>query len=429
MQIVIIGNGISGITAALSIRRQKPDWRISVISDESDVFFSRPALMYLYLGHMRFDDVKPYEDWVWDVQRIERVRARVTQVDVTSKSLHTEGRGTISYDKLIIATGSVANRFGWPGQDLKRVHGMVSLSDLSSLEDISGELKHAVLVGGGLIGVELAEMLHARNVGVTILAREPSYWLNALPREESQLVNRVIRHEGIDLNLGCELDEILGDSTGRACGVTTKDGRRIDCQFVGLTAGVRPNLSALQGSEIAAGRGVLVDFSFRSTNTEDVYAIGDCAELVTPDGAPNRIEQLWYTGKMHGSVVADVICGTERTYDRGILYNSAKFIDLEWHTYGLVSSGAGPELVSGEQHLYWEDPLGQRSLRLIHADGTIVGINCMGIRYRHRVCEQWIADKRSVDDVIDHLPEANFDPEFYRRHENAAISSFKEQLR
>jgi NADPH-dependent 2,4-dienoyl-CoA reductase/sulfur reductase-like enzyme len=429
MQIVIIGNGIAGITAALGIREKKPEWKILVISGESDAFFSRPALMYLFLGQMSFDDVKPFGDWLWKRRRIDRKRAWVERVDPAAKELGTRDGETIPYDKLIVATGAVPNKFGWPGQDLDRVHGMVGLDDLRSLERIAPELEHAVIVGGGLIGVELAEMIHSRGAGVTILAREPAYWINALPEAEARMVTDVIRREGIELCLECELDEILGDSHGRACGVTTADGRRIDCQFVGLTAGVRPNLWALEGSDIATGRGVLVDFSFRSTNTEDVFAVGDCAELVTPADEQNRIEALWYTGRMHGQVVADVITGTERTYDRGILFNSAKFVDLEWQTYGQVSPGLGPPLVAGEQHLYWESPNRRRSVRLIHKDGAVIGVNAMGIRLRHRVCERWIAEQRTVDFVLDHLGRANFDPELYRRYEREAVGALWEQLR
>jgi len=429
VNIVVIGNGIAGITAAIGIRRQRPDWRIQVISGESDFFFSRPALMYLFMGQLRFDDVKPYEDWFWDRQRIERVRAWVTHVDTDNRALHTRGGERIPYDKLIVATGAVPNEFGWPGQDLERVRGMVSLQDLESLERAMPDLNHAVIVGGGLIGIELAEMLHSRGVGVTMLAREPAYWINAMPEGEARMIGDVIRAEGIELCLECELDEILDDGRGGVGAVTTKDGRRIDCQFVGLTAGVRPNLSALEGSEIATGRGVQVDLSFRSTSHEDFFAIGDCAEIVTPEGEPNRIEALWYTGKMHGEVTADVVCGAERTYDRGILFNSAKFVDVEWHTYGQVSPGIGPALVDGEQHLYWEHADRRHSLRLVHRDGALVGLNAMGIRYRHRVCERWIAEARTIDHVLEHLREACFDPELYRRYEREMRGALGEQLR
>jgi NAD(P)H-nitrite reductase large subunit len=326
-----------------------------------------------------------------------------------------------------VATGSQPNRFGWPGQDLERVQGLVSLQDLERLQEVTPELRRAVIVGGGLIGVELAEMLYSRGVAVTMLVREPSYWSNALPLPESQMINRLIRHEGIDLRLETELEEILGDRRGRAVGVRTTGGETLDCQLVGLTAGVRPNLSAVEESDIPTGRGVQVDWSFR-TGVPDVFAGGDCAELVTEGEGRNVVEALWYTARAHGEVLADVMTGTERTYDQGIYFNSAKFLDVEWQTYGRVTPHQQPPFVSGEQHLWWEHESGRVGLRLVHACGAFVGLNAMGLRYRHRVCEAWIAEGRSSDYVLDHLQEASFDPELYRRHEPAIRASMKEQL-
>ena len=119
----------------------------------------------------------------------------------------------VAFDKLLIATGSKSNKFGWPGQDLKGVQGLYSLMDLRLLyENVKGA-RSAVIVGGGLIGIEFAEMLHSRNIHVTFLVREQSYWTNVLPMEESRMINRVITEQGIDLKLTTELKEIVGDDS------------------------------------------------------------------------------------------------------------------------------------------------------------------------------------------------------------------------
>lgn len=430
MRVVIIGNGVAGFSAALALRRRDADAEIVMVSGESDYPFSRPALMYIFLGHLRAEDTRPYEDWVWDANRIERVRGWVTSVDTTARRVVLEEGDPLAYDKLVLALGSTHNKFGWPGQDLDGVQGFVTLQDLATLERRVRGLERAVIVGGGLIGLELAEMLHSRQVAVTMLVRESAYWNNVLPDEEAKLVGEVVRAEGIDLRLESELAEILGDEQGRAVGVVTGEGERIDCGLVGLTAGVRPNLSALAGSDIPTGRGVLVDFSFRS-GVEDVYAIGDCAELVTPEGERNVIEQLWYTGKMHGELVADVIAGHERTYDRGIWFNSAKFMDLEFHTYGRVAGGSGaPSSPSSEEEasVFWAHGRGRHALRIAHVQGRVVGFNSLGLRLRQQVCQRWIAERRSVAEVLSSLEEANFDPELYRKHEPEIRGVLKEQL-
>ena len=185
--LVIIGNGIAGITIARNVRKQH-DMKITVISSESKYFFARTALMYIYMGHMRFEDTKPYEDWFWEKNRIDLVYAHVDRIDTDNKLLIMNNGETINYDKLVIATGSHTNKFGWPGQDLPGVQGLITLQDLKLLEENTKDIKHAVIIGGGLIGIELAEMLHSRNIHVTFLIREYYYWDNILPKEDSQLI-------------------------------------------------------------------------------------------------------------------------------------------------------------------------------------------------------------------------------------------------
>lgn len=131
--IVIIGNGIAGVSAARHIRKLS-DKRIIIISAETDYFFSRTALMYVYMGHMKFEHIQPYENWFWEKNRIELVRGYVTHVQTKEKQLLIDGSRAIQYDKLIIATGSKPNKFGWPGQDLHGVQGLYSKQDLDLLE-------------------------------------------------------------------------------------------------------------------------------------------------------------------------------------------------------------------------------------------------------------------------------------------------------
>jgi len=415
---VIVGNGITGVTAARHLRKQSSDVRITMISGESDHHWSRPALMYIYMGHMRYRDTKPYEDHFWRRNRIDLVNGWVTLIDTANKAVIVDGQRAIPYDVLLLATGSKPNKFGWPGQDLHGVSGMYSLQDLAAIEARSPHFDHGCIVGGGLIGIELAEMLHVRGKKVTFLVREQGYWNQVLPHEESAMVVRVIRAEHIDLRLKTELKEIEGDDSGTVCAVHTSDEDRIPVGFVGLTAGVRPNLMALQGSDIETGRGVLVDDQLR-TNVDGVFAAGDCAEIKTPEGHRNRITAVWYTGRMMGEVVARNMLGASDDYDPGIWFNSAKFFDLEYQVYGTVPGGTAHERGEDKPSVYWEHPNGLSSLRIVHDDGAVIGVNCMGIRFRHRVCERWIAETRSLDHVLANLRDAHFDPEFYSSHYKA----------
>jgi len=428
LKTLIIGNGVTGVTAALTIRELQPDWDITIVSEESEFFFSRTALMYIYMGHMRLEDTRPHEKDFWHRKRLDLLQAQVTGIDTAARQVRLDDSRTIGYDQLLIATGSQSNRFGWPGQDLDGVQGLYSLQDLARLEAESPRIRRGVIVGGGLIGIELAEMLHSRGVEVTILARESSYWNNILPQAESELINDVIRENGVDLRLGSELGEIIDDGTGRACAVVTGAGERIECQFVGLTAGVSPNLTALTGSSIPTGRGVLVDTGFR-TAVPGVFAAGDCAEIVAPEGGRNRFEQLWYTGKMHGRVVGTNMAGGDVEYDRGIWFNSAKFFDLEWHTYGQVPGALAEPDPGPERSLYWQHADRRHAFRLVMDQGVVIGFNAMGIRFRHRICERWIAEQRPAAYVLEHLQGAVFDPEFQRKYVAEIAVSLQEQKR
>lgn len=422
MRIAIIGNGISGVTAARFLRKLS-DHEITIISAETDYFFSRTALMYIYMGHMRFKDTQPYEPGFWEKNRIKLVKDFVEKVDTPNKQLLMAKGDNISYDKLIIACGSTPNKFGWPGQDLKGVGGLYSFQDLENMEAHSENLQRAVIVGGGLIGIEMAEMFHSRHIPVTFLVREKSYWDAVLPKEESEMINRHILENGIDLRLSTELKEIIDDGNGKACAVITNMGERIECGYVGLTAGVRPNISFLQDSGIAMQRGIVVD-QFLQTNIPDVYAIGDCSQQDKPLPGRRPVEAIWYTGRMMGEVVAHNICGQEVPYDPGIWFNSAKFIDIEYQVYGTVLAKP-PE---NHQSLYWEHADGRKGVRIIYDqnDDTILGFNLMGVRYRHEVCEAWIRAKTPVAEVLQNLGLANFDPEFYDEYEADIVQKYNQ---
>lgn len=236
------------------------------------------------------------------------------------------------------------------------------------------------------------------------------------------MINRAIREEGMGLLLETELASIEDNGKGRCCAVVTKDGRRLECQLVGLTAGVAPNVGFLEGSGLDVGRGVLVSSQLEASS-HSVWAAGDCAEIVTEGEERNLLQQVWYTGKMQGEVAGENIAGGSRSYDPGIWFNSAKFLDLEYHTYGLVN-----RRVPGERNLYWEHGSHRLSARIVHADGKVVGLQTIGLRWRHEVAERWIAEQRSVSDALDCLPELGFDPEFHRRFEDEISQSLRGQL-
>jgi NADPH-dependent 2,4-dienoyl-CoA reductase/sulfur reductase-like enzyme len=421
---VIIGNGISGVTAARHIRKLS-DNKITIISAESDFFFSRTALMYVYMGHMKQEHVKPYEDSFWPKNRIDLKRAFVESIDSDNNTLNLSGGESFGYDDLVIACGSKPNKFGWKGQELPGVQGLYSWQDLELMEENTKGIERAVIVGGGLIGVEMAEMLLSRGIAVTFLVREKRFWGSVLPKEEGELISRHIKSHHVDLRIESELEEIKAGANGRVEKIITKTGETIDCQFVGLTAGVSPNIDFIKDSKVDTNRGVLVD-EYLNTNVSNVYSIGDCAEFHKHPTGRRNLEQVWYTGKMMGETVAQTICGNKTAYKPGVWFNSAKFFDIEYQTYGWV--WAQPK--ENEAQLYWEHSNGKKCIKMIYDknDNSFLAVNVFGIRFRHQVVDQWIREKANIKYVLDHLDDANFDPEFFENNMKEVSVSFNNQL-
>jgi NAD(P)H-nitrite reductase large subunit len=427
--IVIIGNGISGVTAARHIRKNS-DKKITIISAESKYFFSRTALMYVYMGHMKFKHTQPYEDWFWEKNNIQLKQGFVNHIDTAKKQLAFTNGEILSFDKLIIATGSKPNKFGWPGQDLEGVMGMYHKQDLENLEKYAPDntaCNRAVIVGGGLIGIELAEMLRSRKIPVTFLVREDSFWNGVLPAQESAMINNHIKEHHIDLRLSTNLKEIKSDKNGRVKSIIIEEtGEELACNIVGLTAGVTPNINFLKESGIALGKGVKVN-RFLETNIKDIYAIGDCAEQHEAIGQRRNIEAVWYTGRMMGETLAQTICNNKIEYKPGHWFNSAKFLDIEYQTYGWVFSEKGK--LEHEVYFQWQHPKDQKCITISFDKHTqqFLGINTFGIRMRHEIFDKWLTENQTIAHVLEYLADANFDPEFYKLHEPEIVAKFNQE--
>ena len=427
--IVIIGNGISGVTAARHIRKNS-DKKVTIVSAETKYFFSRTALMYIYMGHMKFEHTQPYENWFWKKNKIELKQGFVGNINTDEKLIEFSNGENLTYDQLIIATGSKPNKFGWPGQDLDGVMGMYHKQDLENLEKYAPNkktCKRAVIVGGGLIGIELAEMLRSRKIPVTFLVREASFWNGVLPAQESALINKHIKEHHIDLRLSTNLKEIKSDANGKVKSIIIEEtGEEIFCDVVGLTAGVTPNIDFLKESGIETKRGVLVN-RFLETNIKDVFAIGDCAEQHEAIGQRRNIEAVWYTGRMMGETVAQTICNKKTEYKPGHWFNSAKFLDIEYQTYGWVFSERNKQ--ENEQYFQWQHPTKNICVTISFDKNThkFLGINTFGIRMRHEIFNKWLTEEQSIQYVLEYLADANFDPEFYKLYETDIVAKFNQE--
>ena len=164
---------------------------------------------------------------------------------------------------------------------------------------------------------------------------------------------------------------------------------------------------------------------YLQTSVIDIYAAGDCAEFRKPIGERRVLEQVWYTGRMMGEALAATLSGNFTKYEPGHWFNSAKFFDIEYQTYGWV--WAKPR--ENENDFYWEHPEGKISLRLRWdgESGRLLGVNNFGFRLRHHAFDKWFDQGKTVEYALTHLKDANFDPEFYKKHEQSIIDQFNQQ--
>jgi len=153
--------------------------------------------------------------------------------------------------------------------------------------------------------------------------------------------------------------------------------------------------------------------------------VGDCAEISNPKPGRRGVEAIWYTGRMMGETAAYNVCGKKVAYDPGIWFNSAKFLDIEYQVYGEVPARI-PEHMNT---IYWEHSDGKKSIRINYHNETlhVLGFNLMGVRYRHEVCEKWLAEKTPIEKVLQQLGLANFDPEFYKEYDHELVNIYNKQ--
>lgn len=436
MRVVIVGNGVAGIEAALELRAREPECEVTIVSEESDHFVSRTALMYVLSGQLSHRCIEPHERDVYERMGFRRVRARA--IGAGAHVLKIASSDDIPYDRLLIACGSRPRPAPWPGSELAGVGHFVTLQDLEWLErelhggpgrtgrppradahlDKSdpqspyrkrpdaraerGAPRRPVVIGGGLIGIEVVEVMLAMGLRPTFVIREDWFWPMALDAREAAWIADRLRAHGCDVRLGEEVVELAGDACVRA--VVTDKGK-IDCDLVVVAIGVVPATEWLGGSAIERdpGGGIVVDASLR-TSAKDVWAAGDCASVLWQDGS-RRPEQLWYTARDQGRAAGRALAGAPATYARGTWYNSAKLAGVEYTTVGQVAAG-------GERDFFFEERGAVRSTtRITTEEGRVLGFNLLGRRWDHCVLARFVEEHRSLDFVLAHLHEASFDTE------------------
>ncbi|ALC16969.1 NADPH-dependent 2,4-dienoyl-CoA reductase/sulfur reductase [Desulfuromonas soudanensis] len=352
-RVVVVGGVAAGMKVASRLRRLDPEVEITVIERGSQVSYGACALPYYIEG--LFEDLDEVRQTPAGVVRDETffrkvkgfdVRASTEALNVARKArilrvrdLQTGEEENLAYDVLVLATGNRPILPSIPGIDLAGVHALKSPEDAGYLMDLSRTARTAVIVGGGLIGLEMAEALAKRGIAVTLVEMKDQILASALDFGMAALVHRELRKNGVNLRLGEGVQAIEGEE-GRVSRVLTTGGSYA-ADMVVMAIGVRPEVTLARdaGLEIGPTGAIAVDAGLR-TSDPSIYAAGDCAESTDLLTGKKVYVPLGSTANKHGRVVADNICGRNETF-AGILGSLiVKVFDLNVARTGLSEEDA-----------------------------------------------------------------------------------------
>lgn len=374
----IIGDGAVGTTAAFYIRRHDPDGRIMIYSDEPTPAYYRAALTNYLMGELTAQQLFAVPPDFYQQFKVERVHARVVGLDTSARKVELSSGQDASYDKLLIGAGARPRMPEFPGSELGGVKVLRTMQDARYVMDgiQSGRLRHAVIVGGGILGLEWVAGLRTRRVGVSYLIRGSDFMPNLLDQAASDLVKSRMRHYGVDLRTNEELADVFAGPDGFLQALRLKNsGEVVEAQMLGFAIGIVPNTEFLEGSGVEVNRGIPVDDRMR-TNVDGVYAGGDIAAVEDPVSGAMRGLGLWEPARHHGRTAGINMAGGRASWRLDVQYNATRLYDLDLAAIGDTREKPGDEILVE----FPETGAGISYKKLVLREGRLVGAILLGLR-------------------------------------------------
>ena len=410
---VIIGSGAAGMAAVEGFRRHNRTDPVLIISNEAHTFYSKPGLAYWLTGQIPEKQLYPQLPFDDKSMGIERLQKHVVHIDSELKLLKFEDGSIQNYHKLLIATGAKAIRPNIEGIGLEGVVTLDTLEDARSILKLARRAKRAVVVGGGITALELAEGLAARRVETHYLLRKDRYWGNVLDEHESCLVEERLKEEGVRLHYRVELNKIL-PKRNRVSGVKLHTGERIPCEIVAVAIGIRPQLALIEGTPIQVERGILVDETFK-TSVEGIYAAGDVAQVWDPQIEKYVLDSLWGIAREQGRVAGSNMAGVNEPYQRKVPFNVTRIGRITTTLIGCIGQPEKDEdlveIARGDSEtwrssgnaLAVKKDAGDNRVRLLVGERNIQGALVMGDQTLSRPLQHLIAEQVDITPIRDRL--------------------------
>lgn len=366
---VIIGFGAAGAEAAEAIRRRDPDARVTIFNAEPYPFYFRPALSYYFKGALGEEGLLARPPHWARRRRIRILNDTVREVRLHDREVVGESGLCEPYDELLIATGARPFKAPWIGADLD---GVVTYRGLVCARKTMDHVKkrrvrRAVVVGGGMLGVEMAENFKSLGLETALLVREERPLSLLFDEEGSGIIRERMEKDGVRVLVESEVDEFLGDS-GAVEGVRLKSGETLEADIAAVAIGVRPVVDFLEGSGVElAGGGVVVD-EYLKTSAEGVWAAGDAAmrrmgERLIPC-------RTWLAAGRMGAAAGANMAGAGEPFDEGVFFNASHAYDV---MYALVGR-FGPREGDGVRGVVLDSPPGTRAKVMFEGNKVIGGM-------------------------------------------------------
>lgn len=365
MNIAIIGCGIAGVTAATTLKQNSSEVHVTMYTDEKHPYYPRPELYSILSAEAQPSDIYAFPKEWFERQGITiHTGKKVVEIDTSKKELKLEDGGEANYDKLLLTTG--AHPFVPPvkGIDKSGVFTLRSVEDALAIREYAKKTSKAIVIGGGLLGLEFAASLRRLGQQVNVVEIFPRLLPNQLDTDGAEVFKSQIEKLGISFALGVKTQEILGDK--KVSGISLDNGNALEGGLVLFSAGIRSNIELAAKAGIRVNKGVVVD-QWLQTSVPDVYASGDVAEF------EGRVYGIIPAAEEQSKIAALNMLGKKQEYHGTIRSNTLKIVGLDLTSIGM----ANPE---GSQYEEVKRIVSEKGIykKIVLDHGKIVGAIVLG---------------------------------------------------
>ncbi len=415
--IVVIGNGIAGLTAALEARQLAPDKRIVIITEQIHPTINTPALKQFAVGKLTREQLLAYPAGTERAERVHVVSARVEEIHAQSKYVTLGGGRGFGYSSLLIATGSTPTGLpeNMPGRDFDGVMTLHRLQDYLNLRRRLSEVSEAVVIGGGAHAIETVMGLAHWGIHVNWLIRSSTFMARILDDPSSQMVLARLQRAGVTISTQTEIAGVVG-RIGSVAGVITNQQEMIPCQLVLSCTGTKPVMTLARRCTLPmrCQQGILVDDQLH-TSVRDVFAAGDVAALKNPLTGTYETRAQWYAAVSQGRAVAAVMTGHEEL--------ASEPFGVQWHATHLGELSmltVGDPLTMHNKITTLTDTSQSGYRRIAILDDRLIGYLALGPRQPDSLAIKRIIDEgHSVGAITKALLKGTFDARHYLSQQQA----------